>query len=270
MDILRKYLLSSVAWAPDRGGAPAGDTPGEDIPEPELDEPEGEQPDDGEQPDGETEDDADNDVDDPDDAEGDEPAAGAQPAPRGARQFGALREKTRQQSEEIARLTRERDEALRRPAPQQQPEDPRIEADRVALMSPEERIQYNVDKALARHRQQSDAVMGQLLDNSDRTAFDALGSTSALARKLGPEVERELAGLRARGQNLPRQVILQQLIGARVMAQQGKKQPAAQQRRRQNTARPAASSGDVPPERGRRNGGDEVAAMERRLGNQEI
>lgn len=264
--MLKRYLLSSVvAFAPPDapGAAPGPDTEDEridvDLDDDEavidpVDEPEAE--------------DADADELDASDDDGGEQPPARQPS-RGDRQVGALREHARLVAEENARLTRQLDELRRQPAAALAPvETPAQRAERFALMSPEDRIQETVTEALRNHDQKNAQLTNQLLDQSDSVAFQAQTASNPLLKKLAPEVERRLADLRSKGQNLPRSVVATYLIGERALAQSGKGRPAAEQRRRAQEARPANGRGDVAGDRReRRSGADPVADMERRFGD---
>ena len=265
---MKKYLLSSVAmFAPPDDGA--GGTPEDErIPEPTIDDdetvtdPQGESDDAGD----------DQGDDDQGDDQGDDDEGGEEPPARpsrGDRAIGALRAENRRLAEENARNTRAIEELRRAPPQPQQPlETPSQRAERLALLSPEERTQVVVDEALQRHSVQQTQLTNQLLDQSDRAAFEARATTNPLFRKLANEVERELATLRSKGQNLDRASIATFLIGKRVVEQQGKGKPAARQRRQAQEARPTNGRGDVGPDRqNRRGSSDPVADMERRFGD---
>ena len=262
--MFKKYLLTStVAFAPpDEGsGGPDGD---ERIPEPTLDDDEAvTDPVDESETDDQDED-ADVEASGEDDDEGGEQPPARQP--RGDRQMGALRAQNRQLADEQARLTRQLDELRRNPPQQQVVETPQQRADRLALMSPEDRIQATVDEALQHHQQQTAQLQNQLMDQSDSAAFQSQTAINPLLKKLAPEVERRLADLRSRGQNLSRAVVATYLIGERVLAQQGKAKPAAQQRRRQQNARPVNAGGDVQGRRARQTG-NTAADIEARFGD---
>jgi hypothetical protein len=202
-----------------------------------------------------------------------EPVAAAEPVAteRGSRQFGALREERRRLADDNARLTRELSEARRAPAPSV--EDPRAEADRLALMSPEERINYTVEKALRRNEIQNQQLANNLMDQSDRVTFDAKASLHPVFKKLAPEVERRLASLRSMGGNVARDVVLNLILGERARANMEKSaggRPAVQARQRQQQAKPVAARGDVQADRRQRRDGGDLAAMERRLADQAI
>jgi hypothetical protein len=269
--MLKKYLLSSVAFRPEdeagAGGTPEDEripvdlTDDEDAGDP-VDEPSDEAEDDA--PDDDGADELDSEARERQDRE-----RAAQPSRR-ERQVSELRRARQELAEQNATLTRQLEELRRNPPQPQQYEDPRAEAERLALMSPEDRIQYTVDKSLQRHAQQQQIITNQLLDQSDRAAFEARAVNNPIAKKLAPEVERRLGELRSRGQNLPRDVVLTYIVGEKALAQmgKGKDKTAVRERQRQQQARPANGRGDTSGDRrARRSGDSDVAALERRLEN---
>lgn len=268
--LFKKYLLSSVAFAP------PDDPPGEadETPEDErieVDETDDETPHD---PEGETEDEAEgaDDGDEQDGADDADPGAagGERPATRGDRQVATLRAERRRLADENARITRELDDMRRgrqQPVVQQAVETPQQRADRFALMSGEDRIREEMREALDRNERNTQQLMGQMLDQSDQASFTASAASNPLARKLGPEVERRLADLRSRGQNLPRNVVLTYLIGEKVLAQRAKEKPGASQRRRQQDTRPARGGSDVGQSRQERRAPGSADDYEKRFGD---
>ena len=274
-DWLKKYLLSTAVRyaAPNDEGTPdAGDR----IPEPDLDDDETVTDPVGETDEGEDDDQGAGDDDDQED-DG-EPAAGEPERPtRGNRQVGELRRVSRERAEENARLTRQLAEVNGRlDALSRQPAAP-VEtaaqrAERMALMSPEERAMEMVNESLQRHERNQAQLTNQLLDQSDRSAFEARMAATPLLRKLSGEVERTRQTIMQRdGTIISRMDVATYLIGQKVLQQQGKGKPAAQQRRRQQEARPTNSRSDVTAERReRRRGGDEVTRFEEKFGDVSI
>jgi hypothetical protein len=268
MDLLKKYLLTTaMRFAPP-------DTPAEPdedrIPEPDLDDDETvtdpvEETDEG---------DDEGDDDQPDDVT----TAGAEEHParqtRGDRTVGELRRVARERAEENARLTREIaemrgriDQISRQPAAPV--ETPQQRAERMALMSPEERAMEMVNESLQRHERNQAQITNQLLDQSDRASYDAMAATQPLLKKLTPEVENMRQGFIQRGEQVPkRSDIAVYLIGQKVLQQQGKGKPAAAARRRAQQARPTGGRGDVAsPRRERGRTGDGVADFENKFGD---
>jgi hypothetical protein len=266
MDWLKKYLLSTAM----RHAPPDTPVEGDDerIPEPDLDDDETVT-----DPVGETDEPEGDDDDQDDDADGDDDAGGEQPPERqtrGDRQTAALRADRRRLAEENARITRELEQMRNRPpaAPAAPVETPAQRAERMALMSPDERTEAIISEALQRNNQQNQQLTARILDQSDKTAFDMRAEQNPLFKKLAHQVEQELVNLRARGQDLPRESIAIYLIGQRVVAQQGKAKPGVKERRRAQESRPANGRGDVQGNRReRQRGGDTAADIERRYGD---
>lgn len=268
---MKQYFLSSTAAfaPPDTPTEPDDDR----IPEPTLDD--DETPTDPVDPEVDPEDDPDADPDDDPDADP-EPEPGTQQT-RGERRQQKLANIARERAEENAKLTRELAEMRGRlDAIQRQPAAPaetaQQRAERFALMSPEERAMEMVNESLQRHERNQQALTNQLLDQSDRTAFESHAASTPLLKKMAPEIERVRQTIMQRdGGNLSRMDVAKYLIGQRVLEQQGKGKPAAQQRRRQQQARPASGRGDVPsPRRERGRTGDPVADFENKYGDVSI
>ncbi len=173
-----------------------------------------------------------------------------QPASRSGRQISALRESRRRDAEEMAAMRREMAEL--RQSRQQAPvvqEDPRVEQERLALMSPEERMEYRLDKSLRAHQQQTSAMVFNMQTQQDKVAWDARAAGDKLRSKLAADVEREYQACIARGQYLPRENIYIYLVGQRFIANRGKGDGKAARRVERERVRPASGRGDVQPER---------------------
>ena len=260
--MFKKYLLgTTILRAPDGGGNPPPDDPVEDTLDPEDDEgtldPAGE-PDEGDDT---------GDADDLDAAPADDapPQRQERQPSRAERRITALDERNKQLAAETARLTRELEE-FRRSQRQAPPEDPRVEQERLALMAPHEQAQYIVDKALRRNEQNNQVLQMQIMDQVDRTAFAGKAAGDKLRTRLLPEVERQIADLRAQGRPVPeREVLYTYLVGQRALANREAARPRAQARTTRQQARPANGRGDVAPVRQRRGN-----SAEDRLGDIEI
>ena len=191
---------------------------------------------------------------------------------RSGRQIATLREGRRQQNEELAQLRREIAELRQgRQQPAQQQEDPRVEQERLALMSPEERMEYRVDRSLRYHQQQTSQMVFNLQAQQDKAAWDSRTGNDKLRSKLAADVEREYAACIARGQYLPRENIYTYLVGQRFIANRGKSDKATRRVERERV-RPFSGRGDVVQER-RSSGRGAVRTtedFERRFGNEQI
>lgn len=263
MDLWRKYLLNSVALRAPRGRV--ADALQDD---PELEADDEPVTDDTDEADDELpEDEQEDEVDPPED----DPEPEPQPRSRAKARIEALSAEKRALRAEIeasnARLA-----ALeaRMTAPQPAQVDPREEEARLALMSPEERMQYRVDQSLARNNQATSQLLGSLQDQTDQTAFRALIRDKPQFSKLAPKVEAKLAELRKKGTPLPREAILIYLIGEQAYGSQEKprKKAQSQQRMQQQETRPPSGRGDVAGNR--RQAAGTTSNLERRLSNVRI
>jgi len=185
--------------------------------------------------------------------EGEEVAAAAEERPRSRAEnrFQRLSNETKEAREEAARLRRELDEfkaAQRQSQPQETPEQ---EAQRLALMTPEERLEYRLDKAERRNQQNMQAIMFQTQDTADKAAFAALCASDPLAKRYADAVESELVSIRSKGQNVTREALLTFLVGKEVRAKGGaakrKQQGEGQRRIERQTVRGGNSKGDSQP-----------------------
>lgn len=175
---------------------------------------------------------------------------------RGQNRFQRLANEARTAREEAADLRRRLDtfeaQQRQRQAPAENPAD---EAARLALMSPEERINYRLDQAERRNQQATAQMQFQLQENADRSGFAALCASDPLAARLASKVEAKLSEIRAQGQNVSREALLDFLIGQEVRQKQTKagaqQRRTAQQQVTRQQVRPGASRGDAAaPRRG--------------------
>jgi hypothetical protein len=148
-------------------------------------------------------------------------------------------------------------------------ETPEARAQRLALLTPEERITAELHEARRDFSQQMQVVQFQSQDNSDRAAYEAKATVDPLYAKWRPKVETELAELRRQNMNVSRERLMYYLIGKNAVEgrQAVKGQQRAEGRRRveQQRTRPANSGSDVAGSRRDRN-----ASLERRLENQSL
>lgn len=152
-------------------------------------------------------------------------------------------------------------------------EEQRLEAERIALMPPEEKFDHLLRRQEERTRQEVGALRFQMQDAGDRVAFESRCARVPAMEAVRDEVERQIAELRRGGGNTTRETLATYLIGKRAIESAGRlksKQAAkgAANIQRQ-TARPVQGSGGVPAG-DRRGGGDDRSARAKRLENQEI
>lgn len=220
---------------------------------------------------------SDEDPEEPDDAAGDEdpdeedeadldPDVDPEPRPtRGATRIQTLAaeraaEKVRadRAEAELAELRRTRDSQETAAAHTR-------EAERLASLTPEERIAEQVNQRLAR-------IEFTTWDSNDQVAFSSLTNSNPAVAAVKDEVETLFKQQVAMGKPTDRQTIAAFVIGQRALqrapAAKRKGAKAAADSKAKNTARSASGRGDVPAARQR--GANDAAARKRRLENVEI
>jgi hypothetical protein len=192
----------------------------------------------------------------PEDAEDDEvdaapekPEREAKPA-RSSGRVQRLAEERKRLSEELATARREADE-LRRRIPAQQAEDPRVEQERLALMSPEDRSAYQLDKALRANRAETQQMLFQMQQNQDKTAFDLKAKDDPVYRRFAADVEREYQKVISQGRYAPREDILKYLVGQRALEKRGQPNAKAAMSRAKQAGKPVSAKGDAPRRSGK-------------------
>lgn len=199
--------------------------------------------------------------------DGDEPLE-AEPPPAAARKGGAsetIRElRARAQAAEAreAEATRRADDAARSrnaEAFQQQ------EQERLERMTPDERVDYRVNQAVA-------PLRFQTWDTNDRVAFDGLANRNSAVAAIKDEVEQVFQERVRTGNAVDRSTIATFLIGQKALNKAPRAKAAGARAsaagRDRNSVRPPASRGDSAPA-GRR-AVNEAEARRKRLEGQEI
>ena len=188
---------------------------------------------------------------------------------RGERRFQILTSELQEQRRRNDELNRRLDGILAgqttRPP---QGETPEAREQRLALLTPEERITQTLRESEVRHASEMRGLQFAVLDGNDRAAFEAKATVDPLFAKWKPRVETELATLRQQGQNVDREKLMYYLIGKNAVEtrkEQGKRQRVEAGRRvNGQRTRPSNSGSDTQADRGRTN------TLERRLENQSI
>ena len=194
-----------------------------------------------------------------------QPSRGEQ---RQQRLANELKEARQRESE----LNRRLDMALatRPQQPQPQGETPEARAQRLALLTPEERITAELQETKQTFAREMQVMRFTAVDGNDRAAFQAKATVDPLYKRWEPEVEAELAKLRTQGQTVEREKLMYFLIGkAAVEKRDGSKgtQRAEGQRRvASQRVRPSNSGSDIAANRR----GDRGNSLERRLENQSL
>jgi len=179
----------------------------------------------------------------------------ARPSSRGERRIGALAER--------AKLLQEDNDRLRRAQQAPREVDPRIEAERLALMTTEERTQYRLDQSERRHIQREQAFEFRMADMADKSTFAAKAATDPIYKKYETKVETELQRLRGMGQNVGREALMKYFIGeaaltARSSGNNRQERRAAASRVRKAQASPAGARSDTAS--GDRRGSNDTVA----------
>jgi len=237
-ELLRKLLASTAMFAPDTGGGVGGD---DDILDDDLVEGDEEGDGEGDEPVLEAEQD-----DDADDEGAGEPEP---PKPsRGEKRFQTLANELKAEREARARLERDM-EAIRQERTQNNTRTSEAEeAERLAMMTLEERVEYKLNKALEQQTRTTRLMQFQAQDAQDKATFEGRYRAHPKYGAYCDEVEAELSKSRAAGVNVSREIVLAALIGQKVLANGGTtakpaKRLDAQRRMKANTTQPADTRG---------------------------
>ncbi len=168
-------------------------------------------------------------------------------------------------AETQARELADRIARLERPA-QAAPTGPT--AEQIALMTPDELINYRLGESDKRFQQTLGQIQWQTYEANDRSTFNALKATDPLAAKYADEVEKRLMEMRAGGQNVDRDRLFTFIVGEKARAGRSvakQRQTAqGQQRIARQTVRPGAARSDTTGNRGKVS---DAEAREKRLEN---
>ena len=179
----------------------------------------------------------------------------AQVGGRADRRIATLREEARQARELAARTARELDELRAAQARAAAQPDPRVEAERLAAMTPQEQFQYFLQQERQERQRELNQLRYENAENADRAAFANLTAVNPVARRLAPKVEEYLANERRQGRNYQREVVLKYLAGEEALARSNptrdRQARDAQNRLARQKVRPGGGSSDV--QGGRRN-----------------
>ena len=174
---------------------------------------------------------------------------------RGAKRFQTLRNELK---DARAEAKRDREEFERRLAGiqgggQQQQVDPRLEAERLAAMTPEERMQHQLQQSTQTHQMEMMRMRYEMADREDRNEFRQRFLTDPRAKKYADDVERALGQARQAGMNPKREMLYYYLLGQKVAnakGVKGRQQSEGAGRLRRATTRPSSSGSDTPARRG--------------------
>lgn len=191
---------------------------------------------------------------------------------RGEVRFQKLSQSAKEASERAANAEKRAQELEQRLSRLEQPrqEQPRGKsAEELALMTPDELIDYKLRLADKRFSAHLGQIQWTVYETGDKSAFESLKATNPLAAKYATEVEQRLQEMRATGQNVDRARLFTYMIGEKALAGRGAakvKQQAEGQRRieRQTVKSGAAQRSDT---QGNRDRVSEQEARAKRLEN---
>lgn len=180
---------------------------------------------------------------DPEEDEGQEGQV-AKPSRASARVRAAV-ERAKTAETERQKLEREIAELRsQRSAPRESPE---AEAQRMALMTTEERLDYKLAKAEALHNQRIQEMAYQHADATDKAEFRAGAAADKHRQKYIDKVETRLAEYRKQGMNVPRERLYTYLVGEDVlkgMKDTGKQRDTGKKNVQRQTVRPSSGRSD--------------------------
>lgn len=139
------------------------------------------------------------------------------------------RREARENKEKAERFEREAAELRTRHAPRpsndiEAQEDARLKDPATTAL---EKWQIESNRALRANTNAANAALVQAADVRDQTAFAAIAITDPVAKKYQAKVEKELADMRAKGNNAPREAIYTYLLGKDMREGKFKKKAAA-------------------------------------------
>lgn len=183
-----------------------------------------------------------------------EPPPVKKPLTKGQRQFVDLRKRAQVAEERAARAEEQAArnsgaiDVLSRQQSAPNAEQQRQEAERLANMTPEERIEFRIGQ----ERSQIQSAFAQqgfrTEDTIDILRFERLCEKNQAYDGVASEVEKRLSDMRAKGQNVERKILANVVLGERAAAQAGKK-AVKKTEVRQKTVKGGGS--DIPGERSR-------------------
>ncbi len=192
----------------------------------------------------------------PEDEEIDAAAAGDKKPGRAESRIQRLRQEAQDARREAAENKRLLEQALSNSRQPAQPQETvEMEQARLALMTPEERVDYKLAKAEQRNLQNTQNMQFQMQETADVAYFRGLVASDPVAAKYKDKVEAKLAEIRSKGQNVNREALLDLLVGQDMRAKRAAaapKQKAEADRRIARQKVPAGNSkGDTSaPKRG--------------------
>jgi hypothetical protein len=168
---------------------------------------------------------------------------------------------------EVAQLRAER-AAREAAAAQPKEETPEQEAQKLASMTIEERLDYRLAKSEARHAREIGLANFRSADMADKASYEAKASSDPRRKRLANEVEQLLMSERRANRDFPRDTIYYFLLGQKVeqgSAARDKAARAGAQRIQRQTARADSGRSDRAAPRRGESDPNSIAALEKRL-----
>lgn len=178
-------------------------------------------------------------------------AGGERKPSRGEQRFQRLSNESKEAKAEAAQLRRELQEFKAQQRQTAQQESPEQVAHRLALMTPEERLEYKLDQAERRNQQVMQGMQFQMRDTGDKSAFSSMCASNPTAARYKDRVEAKLVEIRSQGQDVSREALFKFLVGEDVVSRGGaaknKQQKDGQRRTERQSVKPGNSRGDSQP-----------------------
>ena len=134
-----------------------------------------------------------------------------------------LRARAQENEERVRTFERELMEIKAAQQARQQAEDPSREAERLAMMTPEERADYKLNNALNQIRREQALSAFKVQDETDKARFDAKAAADKIYAKYADRVEQaRLKYMREQNTVIPREELLKHIVGDDVLRNRGK------------------------------------------------
>lgn len=202
-------------------------------------------------------------VDDLDDDEFGSTAPPPRQLSRGERRNQRLANELREQRERNDRIERDLQELRRSQQASQQPQQRDPTREEMALWTPEERMNYNLERSNRQFQTTLQQMQAQQQDQLDRSSFDMLCAKDPRAQKLANEVETRLQDMRRQGQNVQRELLFKFILGERVFAARTNGQTRQQRQQGQQRIRQQQGA-SAPPRSDRQGGRQQLTEQEKR------
>ncbi len=152
-----------------------------------------------------------------------------------------LRARAQENEERIRTFERELMEIKAREQARQQAEDPNREAERLELMTPDERADYKLNNALNTIRREQALTTFRVQDEADKARFDAKATADKVYAKYAERVEQaRLKYMREQNTVIPREELLKHMVGDDVLRNRGRNTAKQTAQGRQNIQRQQA------------------------------